>query len=730
VSGVALAALGAMAAVVAPAWAGSQDGVIVASKGPVVPNAYIAVFKDSKMAAGNVDTQSTILSGKFGGKVSYRYHAALKGFSVTDMSEAQAKKLAADPSVAYVQHVNVVKLDTTEPTGPAYWNLDRIDQHNLPLDQSYTYPTTASNVHAYVIDTGIRITHQEFGGRASYGIDETNGSAVADDCFGHGTHVAGTIGGTVSGVAKGVNLVAVKVFDCTTGQGRDDWVAQGIDWVISNAIKPAVINLSLGLVGSDPLMETAVAQAVSSGIVVTVAAGNGITDANNVTTPINACDQSPADVPSALTVAASDESDSRSWFSNYGSCVDLFAPGSDVTSAWPANCPTPTTCVPSDTATAVLSGTSMAAPAVAGAAALILGAHPGYTPDQVRTVLVGGASGVVNNAGPGSPNLLLYVRNAEAPTIVGKAVVLYNPRFGTTEVYARSSDNHLVYTYWNGVWSSWKDLGGNLAGDPTVIYNPRFGTTEAYVRTSTNTLAYIYFSNGWSGWNDLAGTLAGNPSVIYNPRFGTTEAYVRTSTNTLAYRYFSNGWSSWNDLQGDVQSDPAVMYNPRFGTTEAYVRTSANEIQYRYYSNGWSNWLNIHGTAAGNPAVMYNPRFGTTEVYVRTATNTLSYAYWSGGWSSWNDLQGNLASDPALLFNPRFGTTEVYVRTATNTLAYRYYSNGWSSWNDLQGDLAAGPTLIFNPRFGTTEVYNEFSTGHAEYRFFSSGWSDWIDTTL
>jgi subtilisin family serine protease len=718
VSGVALAALGAMAAVVAPAWAGSQDGVIVAANGPVQPNSYIVVLKDSKMHADAVDTQSNALSAKFGGKVSHRYHTALKGFAVTGMSEAQAKKLAADPSVAYVQHDNLVKADTTQPT--SYWNLDRIDQHNLPLDGSFTYPTTASNVHAYVVDTGIRITHQEFGGRATYGWDYVDnaptGTSIADDCNGHGTHVAGTLGGTNTGVAKGVQLVAVKVLDCN-GDGTASGVMNGIDWVITNAIKPAVINLSLGATGSSPAMETAVAQAVASGITVAVAAGNGTND-NGV--PIDACNETPAKVPSALTVASTDESDNRSFFSNYGSCVDLFAPGSDVTSAFNT----------SDSAYATGSGTSMATPAVAGAAALILGAHPGYTPDQVRNVLLGNASPVVQNAGPGSLNLLLFVRNTEAPTIAGKAVVLFNPRFGTTEVYARSSDNHLIYTYWNGYWAAWTDLGGSLAGDPTVIYNPRFGDTEVYVRTTSNTLAYKYWLNGWSDWTDLGGSLAGNPAVIYNPRFGSTEAYVRTVSNTLAYRYWLNGWSNWTDLQGDVASDPALLFNPRFGDTEAYVRSSTNEIQYKYWSNGWSGWNNLHGTAAGDPAVMYNPRFGSTELYTRTATNTLSYIYWSGGWSTWNDLQGDVASDPALLYNPRFGSTEVYVRTSTNTLAYRYWSGGWSGWNDLQGDLAAGPSLIFNPRFGTTEVYNEFSNGHAEYRYFSNGWSDWLDTTL
>jgi subtilisin family serine protease len=705
-------ALGAGAA----GWAApSNEGVIRDTGATAVPNSYIVVFKNSTLSAQSVDSTVKTLSSTFGGKVSHEYHSALRGFSVKDMTEGQAKRLAADPAVAYVQRDAIYKATDTQPS--PIWNLDRIDQHSLPLNHSYTYPSTASNVHAYVIDTGIRITHTEFGGRASYGYNSLDGTTNADDCEGHGTHVAGTVGGSNVGVAKGVALVAVKVLDCD-GSGDTDTVTAGVDWVASHAVKPAVANMSLASDGVDPTVNAAVQGAIAQGITFSVAAGNGT---NNDGVPVSACTTSPASVPDAITVGATDENDRRASFSNYGSCVDLFAPGVDVYSSYNL----------SDSSYATADGTSMASPHVAGAAALILAAHPTYTPAQVRSVLGQSAStNVVGNPGSGSPNALVYVRNAEPPQIASKPTVLYNPRFQTTEAYARSTDNHLVYAVWNNGWSSWMDLGGDVVGDPTVLYSPRFQTTEVYARTSTNHLAYIYYSSGWSSWTDLGGNLAGNPGVIYNPHFQDTEVYVRTADNHLAYVYYTNGWSGWDDLQGDVASDPSVLYNPHSGDTEAYVRTSANTLSYVYYANGWSGWNNLGGSLAGDPAVLYNPHFGDTEVYTRTAGNTLSYVYYANGWSGWNDLQGDVASDPVPLYNPNVGDTEVYTRTSGNQISYRYYANGWSGWNPLQGDAADSPGILFNPRFGDTEVYTHTTTNHLAYKFYAGGWSGWIDLSL
>jgi subtilisin family serine protease len=373
------------------------EGVIrEAGTTSVVPNSYVVVLKDT--VAQGVDASARDLSSRFGGKVGHTYRSALHGFAVTSMSEAQARKLAADPAVAYVQKDGVLRISGTQ-TG-ATWGLDRIDQHNLPLDGNYTYPTTAANVHAYIIDTGIRVTHTDLGGRATPGFDAVTSGGNANDCNGHGTHVSGTVGGTTYGVAKGVQLVAVRVLNCS-GSGSTSGVVAGIDWVTGHAIKPAVANMSLGG-GVDATLDAAVSRSIASGVTYAVAAGNGDALGN----PQNACNSSPARVPEAITVGATQNNDQKASFSNYGTCLDIFAPGVSITSSWNT----------SDSATNTISGTSMATPHVVGAAALVASANPTFTPQQVRDTLVNNATaGVVGNPGSGSPNKLLYVGNGGTP---------------------------------------------------------------------------------------------------------------------------------------------------------------------------------------------------------------------------------------------------------------------------------------------------------------------------
>jgi len=366
---------------------GAGTGEILHAGGPnAVVDSYVVVLKPGATAAAGD------LAAAYGGRVGHVYSAALRGFEVS-MGEAAAKRLAAHPSVAYVEQNHVLSLADTQPNPPS-WGLDRIDQRNLPLDQSYTYPTIAADVHAYIVDTGIRFTHTDFGGRATSGFDAIDGGA-ADDCHGHGTHVAGTTGGTSFGVAKGVQLVAVRVLNCA-GSGTTAQVVAGVDWVTANAIKPAVANMSLGG-GIQTALDTAVANSIASGVTYAIAAGNSAADA---------CNFSPARVPTAITLGASDISDVRASFSNFGTCLDLFAPGVNITSAW----------MTSDTATAVLSGTSMATPHTAGAAALVLSANPTFTPQQVRDQIVADATtGKIVNPGTGSPNLLLFVGGGTPP---------------------------------------------------------------------------------------------------------------------------------------------------------------------------------------------------------------------------------------------------------------------------------------------------------------------------
>ena len=327
-----------------------------------------------------------------GVKVTYEYTTALKGMAVA-ANAGQLRALKANPNVAFVEADGVATISETQ--SPATWGLDRTDQRDLPLDNSFSYPTPASGITAFIIDTGIRADHGEFGGRVSAGYDAIGDGKGTTDCNGHGTHVAGTVGGSLYGMAKGVTLVPVRVLDCT-GSGTWSGVIAGVDWVAANAPKPAVANMSLGG-GKSTLVNTAVANLVASGVTTVVAAGN----ANS-----NACNTSPASEPSAVTVGATTSSDARASYSNYGSCLDIFAPGSSITSAW----------YTSTTATNTISGTSMATPHVAGAAALHLAAHPGDSPAAVASALTTNATAnKVTNAGTGSPNRLLYVGSTATP---------------------------------------------------------------------------------------------------------------------------------------------------------------------------------------------------------------------------------------------------------------------------------------------------------------------------
>jgi subtilisin family serine protease len=289
-----------------------------------------------------------------------------------------------------VEEDGVVTADTTQ--SGATWGLDRIDQRALPLSGTYTYPTTASAVHAYIIDTGIRFSHSEFGGRATSGFDAVDGGS-ADDCNGHGTHVSGTVGGATYGVAKNVHLVAVRVLDCN-GSGSTSGVIAGIDWVTADHAPgaPAVANMSLGG-GRSRALDDAVRNSIADGVSYAIAAGNG----NIFGLAKDACRTSPARVPEAMTVSATNNLDTKAPWANFGKCVDWFAPGVAITSAWNTG----------DTANNTISGTSMATPHTTGVAALYLQLHPGATPAQVRDALFAGTSkGVVINSRTANNHLL------------------------------------------------------------------------------------------------------------------------------------------------------------------------------------------------------------------------------------------------------------------------------------------------------------------------------------
>lgn len=380
-----------------------------ASSSKIIPNRYIVVFKagttnaviDEAIATATtaatdelagvtldanlgstIDAATTGISGLV---VHHRYDDALQGFAAT-LSLGSLQSLKNHPAVEYIEPDQIMTATTIQT--PVNWNLDRLDQRNLPVSNTYSYVSTGTGVTVYILDTGIRYTHTEFGGRASLGYDALSGGGNGSDCNGHGTHVAGTVGGVTYGVAKNVKLKSVRVLSCV-GSAATSTIIAGVNWVSANAVKPAIANMSLGGPASTAL-DTAVKNALSKNITFTIAAGNENADA---------CNSSPARVTDAITVGATAPTDAKASWSNYGICLDLFAPGVQIISAWYTN----------DTATVSSGGTSMAAPHAAGVAALYLQRYPTSTPKVVRNSLVSYATpNVVVNPGTNSPNRLLF----------------------------------------------------------------------------------------------------------------------------------------------------------------------------------------------------------------------------------------------------------------------------------------------------------------------------------
>jgi subtilisin family serine protease len=354
-----------------------------ASKGVPIPGAYIVTLRGD---AGDVRTVARSMAGLHKGALKHFYKSALKGFSIQNISEAEAAAIASDPRVVRIEADQVMTAVATQT--PATWGLDRVDQRSRPLNNSYTYDNDGSTVTVYIIDTGINFTHTDFGGRASTGFDVVTPDGSAADCNGHGTHVASTVGGTTYGIAKNVKLVAVRVLNCL-GSGPMSGIIAGVDWITANRTLPAAANMSL-IGGLSATLNQAVARSVAAGVTYAVAAGNNTADA---------CTGSPASEPSAITVGATSNTDAFWSSSNFGSCVDINAPGVSITSAWYS----------SNTATNTMSGTSMAAPHVAGAAALYLSANLSATPAQVASALIGNATqGAITSLPAGTVNLLLY----------------------------------------------------------------------------------------------------------------------------------------------------------------------------------------------------------------------------------------------------------------------------------------------------------------------------------
>ncbi|MFD4994774.1 S8 family peptidase [Streptomyces buecherae] len=498
----------------APAPPGGEGRIVGADRPGSVEGSYIVTLKDS-VARADIPASAKALAKRHSGDLRYTYTAALRGFAVK-MSEERARQLAADPSVARVE-ADAAAYAVETQTNPPSWGLDRVDQRDLPVDKRYTYGS-AAGVDAYIVDSGIRMSHRDFGGRAVSGYDFIDNDSNASDCHGHGTHVAGTVGGSAYGVAKDVKLIGVRVLNCQ-GNSGETWapVLAGIDWVTKNAAKsdrPAVANMSVGG-GKTQSVNDAVAASISSGIPWIVAAGNNNADS---------CSYSPSSTPAAVTVGATNSRDARAtgWnngqASNYGSCLDIFAPGDSIVS----------TSNSGDTASQSMSGTSMAAPHTAGAAALLLQSNPSWTPAQVRDKLVSNATpDKVTDARAGSPNKLLHTGGNDS-TPPGKTFE------STADVTIK--DNATVESP-----VTVSGVGGNAPADLAVTVDIRH-TFRGDLRVelvSPDGSAYLlkdYNSN--DGADNVQGTFTVNASS--EAADGTWK--LRVSDNWVNDTGYINGW--------------------------------------------------------------------------------------------------------------------------------------------------------------------------------------------
>jgi subtilisin family serine protease len=548
----AAAAITALVAGLASGTAGAappnEPGTVV-EVADAVPGQYIVTLQD--VSVSEVRPTAVELAEEHDGSILFTYRHALRGFAV-EMSEADALALSQEPDVLRVEEDGRVHAVTTQSNPP--WGLDRIDQRDLPLDQSYTYGNDGAGVRAYIIDTGIRRTHTDLGGRASIGFDAIGDGQNTNDCNGHGTHVAGTVGGATYGVAKAVSLVAVRVLNCG-GSGSTSQVVAGVDWVTGNAVLPAVANMSLGG-GIQPAIDTAVQNSVAAGITYAVAAGNETT---------NACNRSPARAPSALTVGATASNDTMASFSNFGSCVDLFAPGVGITSAWHT----------SDTATNTISGTSMASPHVAGVAARYLQANPTANPAAVGTAVTGNA---LENRVPcpnGSPNLLLFSAFLEGqtpgpvpPPPGGQA----NDAFANAQVLSTADGSVNGSTVCTGKEAGEPNHAGN-AGGRSIWYRwtaPSNGPiTIDTVGSSYDTLLAAYTGSAVNGLTHIASNDDGSgiglrSRITFTANAGTTYRIAVDGYNGAAGSVTLN----W-DHQGTGNPKPDLLI--RKGNEASYV---------------------------------------------------------------------------------------------------------------------------------------------------------------
>jgi subtilisin family serine protease len=636
-------------------------------------NQYIVVLNDN-VAGSNVPAVASEMRRAHGGSLRFVYTSALKGFSV-ELPEAAAVRLSRDPRVAFVEENPQGSIIADQVNPP--WGLDRIDQRN-GRNNVYTYSATGSGVNAYVIDTGIRTTHADFGGRASLAAVFVNEGC--NDCNGHGTHVSGTIGGATYGVAKAVSLRGVKVCDAF-GSCPGDAVVAGVNWVTSNHVKPAVANMSLGFFGDFVALNNAVRSSISAGVTYAVAAGNDNANANNY---------SPARVTEALTVAATDINDTRAYFSNFGSVVDLFAPGVDVLSAWNG----------SDTDAAFLSGTSMASPHVAGVAALYLQNNPAATPAMVNAVIVNNATTNVVFDPMGSPNRLLHsLFGPTQPTNTGQNVPKDYDGDGRADISIKYDDGRWRIDYASNGFGSWdathQGYGGTDSQAAPADYDGD-GLADLSAKFNNGNWGIDYAANGFGAFD-----------VIY-PGYGGAESRVTPAdydgdgladfschaTNTGQWRidYASNGLGVWDFNYGGYgysENREAVADYDGDGRADIAVHSiTQGRWNIDYAWNGFGTWnvsVGGFGYSANREAPADYDGDGRADIGIKADDQgrfNIDYAW--NGFGTWNaSYLGYGFSDtkPAPGDYDGDGRADFAVKTDGGQWLIDYASNGFGAFD-------------------------------------------------
>jgi subtilisin family serine protease len=640
---------------------------------------YVVVLKDD-LDASNVESVTDDLVRAHGGQRKFIYKNALKGFSIR-LPETAAQALSNDPRVDYVIEDGEASVSATQFNPPS-WGLDRIDQRDLPLNQQYNYDFTGAGVHAYVIDTGIRPTHVDFGGRASIAADFVGDGQNGNDCNGHGTHVAGTLGGSSYGVAKGVSIHAVRVLDCA-GNGAQSTVVAAVDWVTGNRISPAVVNMSLGGPVYGPL-DTAVSHSIATGVTYVIAAGNDGVDAGNT---------SPARVTQAITVGATDMWDTRAVFtqfssSNYGSVLDLFAPGQFITSAW----------WDSDTSQQTISGTSMAAPHVAGVAALYLQSNPGASPATVSAAIVNNATdGRVSNPGPGSPNKLLYSLIPPPPVSnIGQAVPKDYDGDGRADISIKYDDGRWRIDYASNGFGSWDATYPGWGGPESIAAPADFdgdGRADLSAKNGGGGAWVIdYSSNGFGAFDVVYsgyGLAESRPVPADYDGDGRADLSCH-STGTGIWRidYAWNGYGVWDVNYGGFgysENREAVADYDGDGRADISVHSiTQGRWNIDYAWNGLGSWNASYGGfgfSANREAPADYDGDGRADIAVKADDQgrfNIDYAW--NGFGSWNaSYLGYGFSDtkPAPGDYDGDGRADFAVKTDGGQWLIDYASNGF-----------------------------------------------------